>query len=242
MGILPNGRQPTLKPLSALRLASKGNRRNALTMEFTISSTRSVLKNPKIDSSTFAGKIFWIEIIETYFFWIQYSNQHELIECLNDVVTKSAPAKKIPQCTEKTAKLFAEFLDSVQGNLINTLCGEYSNESDICNGFSVKKPKTKSSIYKSFVLPLIKSLGSSDVKLSKWSIIHSNTQSTTKYESIYQIKIKHVSFWLFAFLPLWGRSWCWLLVLLHVPSPLPVWQLNWLSFPWLQQQFHSFLF
>lgn len=75
-------------------------------------------------------------------------------ECLYDAMAKGGA----PFCSEEKAQTSIDFLNSVQGNLMNVLCAEFSPESDVCNRYKGISPITKKSPYRSFTLPFIESL------------------------------------------------------------------------------------
>lgn len=81
-------------------------------------------------------------------------NMNKFDECLYDRMLKG----ESKYCSEETAQTSTDFLQSVQGNMLNFLCQEFNVESDICDRHRVDEAKSTSSKYKSIAFPLIESL------------------------------------------------------------------------------------
>lgn len=68
--------------------------------------------------------------------------------------------RQVTDCTETNLEIIDRFVDSVAGNSLNILCGEFADGSDKCNKLD-KLPKSKNSQkYKSFFIPAIEVLSS----------------------------------------------------------------------------------
>ena len=94
-------------------------------------------------------------IFQGNYLWVCSSEYHDNKAC------NAEGARKSGQCTEENLEAIDRFVDSVAGNSLNLLCGDFQEVTDKCKNIgklpqNVKNPKK----YKSFFIPAIEVISS----------------------------------------------------------------------------------
>lgn len=80
---------------------------------------------------------------------MHFSETHKFLDCFH------SGRKKFPVCTEEIIEAGMKILDSLIGNMVNVLCGQYDDESDKCDKLETPKKKSNQKRTKSFIIPMI---------------------------------------------------------------------------------------